>query len=76
MTTTTTPPSPEKPIGKTTRKPGRSRGREVQNRKSAKPIKRILDRDTGEFVGWLYEWNTGTLAPMWTGKVCENVVYV
>lgn len=34
----------------------------------AHAIKRILDRETGEIVGWLYLWNTGELVPRWKGN--------
>tara|TARA_R100001369_G_scaffold52398_2_gene79209 strand:+ start:5837 stop:6109 length:273 start_codon:yes stop_codon:yes gene_type:complete len=53
-----------------------ARKREVECRQSATPVKRIVDRDTGAHVGWLYEWNTGKLVPMWVGNPCENVAYV
>ena len=49
-------------------------GREVSRRKHARPIKRILDRNTGEVVGWLYQWDTGALSPMWKNKVCEDYI--
>lgn len=49
--------------------------REVESRQSAAPVQRIINRDTGELVGWLYEWNTGKLVPMWTGNPCDNVEY-
>lgn len=61
---TSTPPIVDKP-----------RGREVQSRKSADPCMRILERDTGRHVGWLYKWNTGAVVPMWIGKAFENVIY-
>jgi hypothetical protein len=41
----------------------------------AHPIKRILDRKSRNIVGWLYEWNTGQIAPMWKDKPCEDVIY-
>lgn len=47
-----------------------------KEKKHAKPIKRILDRKTRELVGWLYQWNTGHLAPMWKDGPRENVEYV
>ncbi len=31
----------------------------------AHAIKRIWDQETGELVGWLYQWNTGELVPRW-----------
>ncbi len=44
-------------------------------RDQACPIKRVLDAESREVVGWLYQWNTGHLAVMWKGERCENVVY-
>ena len=41
----------------------------------AKSVKRILDRQSGELVGWLYEWNTGDLVPRWKGEARSDVVY-
>lgn len=41
----------------------------------AEPVKRILDRSTREVVGWLYEWNTGSLVPMWKCGRKSDVVY-
>lgn len=41
----------------------------------ARAVKRIFDRKTGELVGWLYEWNTGSLVPRWKSEACEDVVY-
>jgi len=41
----------------------------------AHAVKRILDRQSGELVGWLYEWNTGELVPRWKTKVKKDVVY-
>jgi hypothetical protein len=41
----------------------------------AHPVKRILDRKSRNIVGWLYEWNTGQIAPMWKDKPCEDVIY-
>lgn len=49
--------------------------REVNKRRHARPIKRILDRKTRKVVGWLYEWNTGALVPMWRSEVYEDVIY-
>ncbi len=43
-------------------------------REQAGPIKRVLDADSREVVGWLYQWNTGHHAVMWKGERCENVV--
>ncbi|MEO1140606.1 MAG: hypothetical protein AAFW87_14265 [Pseudomonadota bacterium] len=41
----------------------------------ARAVKRIFDRETGELVGWLYEWNTGSLVPRWKSEAREDVVY-
>lgn len=41
----------------------------------AHAVKRILDRQSGELVGWLYEWNTGELVPRWKTKIQKDVVY-
>jgi hypothetical protein len=39
-------------------------------------VKRILDRETGALVGWLYEWNTGELVPRWKSGAQSEVVFV
>jgi len=41
----------------------------------AHAVKRILDRETGVLVGWLYEWNTGEFVPRWKTKAKTDVVY-
>jgi len=41
----------------------------------ATPIKRILDRNSRELVGWLYEWNTGAHVPMWVDGRKSDVIY-
>lgn len=41
----------------------------------ARAVKRILDRQSGELVGWLYEWNTGALVPRWKAEAHEDVIY-
>ena len=46
-----------------------------KTRLSAQPIKKILDQDTGELVGWLYAWNTGEREPMWCDGAKTNVRY-
>lgn len=52
----------------------RQRDREMRSVSSepvrlyAHAIERILDRETGEIVGWLYLWNTGELVPRWKGN--------
>lgn len=53
---------------KTTRK-------ESKQRQTAEPIKFILDRETRAVVGWLYQWNTGALVPMWKDGKRQNVIY-
>ena len=45
-----------------------------KKRLEAEPIKRILDAKTREVVGWLYQWNTGALAPMWKDGRKTNVI--
>lgn len=42
----------------------------------ARAVKRIFDRESGELVGWLYEWNTGSLVPRWKAEAHEDVIYV
>ena len=41
----------------------------------ARAVKRIFDRETGQLVGWLYEWNTGSLVPRWKSEAREDVIY-
>ena len=41
----------------------------------AHAVNRILDRETGELVGWLYKWNTGELVPRWKDEAKSDVVY-
>lgn len=48
----------------------------VPKRTHAKPVKRIFDRQNGEFVGWLYEWNTGALVPRWKNDAREHVIFI
>ena len=42
----------------------------------ARAVKRILDRQSGTLVGWLYEWNTGELVPRWKAEAKSDVIYV
>lgn len=35
----------------------------------------ILDQDSREVVGWLYEWNTGERELMWKNGQREDVIY-
>ena len=46
-----------------------------KKRLEAKAIVRILDPKTNEVVGWLYQWNTGALVPMWKDGPKTDVVY-
>ncbi len=47
----------------------------TRRRRQARPVKRIIDKKTRQVVGWLYQWDSGHLAPMWKAGRCENVVY-
>ena len=47
----------------------------VKNRLEAQPIIRILDRQSRDVVGWLYEWNTGEFVPMWKQGRQEDVIF-
>jgi hypothetical protein len=61
------------------RVPRRAKRRRVApkgpERLHAHAVSRILDRETGELVGWLYEWNTGEVVPRWIDKAKSDVVY-
>ena len=46
-----------------------------KRRLHATPIKRILDRNSREVVGWLYEWNTGAQVPMWNDGRKTDILY-
>lgn len=46
-----------------------------QRRLEAKAIARIIDAETREVVGWLYEWNTGARVPCWKDERRDNVIY-
>ncbi len=46
-----------------------------EDRLEAKAIGRILDRQSREVVGWIYEWNTGERGQMWTTSYRDDVVY-
>lgn len=41
----------------------------------ASPVLRILSHDTGDTVGFLYEWNNGARQPMWLNGRVRNVDY-
>lgn len=47
----------------------------LPNRLHARAVKRIFDRQTGDLVGWLYEWNTGALVPRWKSEAHEDVYF-
>lgn len=49
--------------------------RQETKRLHAQAVKRILDPETRELVGWLYQWNTGELSTRWKSKPCKHVVY-
>ena len=53
----------------------RRRSNNQPGRLHAQAIRRILDRKTGEVVGWLYEWNTGERVPRWKGKAHKDIAY-
>ena len=38
------------------------------NRLQAQASERIVDPDTGETVGWIYQWNTGEICPRWKSE--------
>ncbi len=40
----------------------------------ARPVGRIRDQDTSEYVGWVYEWNNGERGTTWNSGKRENVV--
>lgn len=46
-----------------------------KERLHAKAVQRIYDRQTGEHVGWIYEWNNGDLVPRWSAAPRGDVVY-
>lgn len=46
-----------------------------EERLHAHAVKGIYDRQTGEHVGWLYEWNNGDLVPRWSAAPHDDVVY-
>ena len=46
-----------------------------EGRSQAQAIKRIFDSKTGELVGWLYQWNTGSLVPRWKSEIHTDVFF-
>lgn len=41
-----------------------------------KAVARILDANTRDIVGYLYEWNTGARTPKWKDDIVrEDVIY-
>ncbi|MEM6410634.1 MAG: hypothetical protein AAF683_03765 [Pseudomonadota bacterium] len=44
-------------------------------RLQARAIKRIRDSETGELVGWLYQWNTGAHSLRWKSEPRKKVIY-
>ena len=48
---------------------------EIKMKLEARAIKRILDRQSGNVVGWLYVWNTGEREPLWKDERCQDVIY-
>lgn len=44
-------------------------------KREAMAIKRILDAETREIVGWLFEWNNGVQAPFWKNGPKANIIY-
>lgn len=48
---------------------------ELNDKAQAHPIRRVLDQNSRDVVGWLYRWNTGHLAVMWKNERCDNVIY-
>ncbi len=47
----------------------------IRARLHATPILRILDRCTGDLVGWVYEWNNGERCNAWMHGKHDDVVY-
>lgn len=41
----------------------------------ARAIQRIVDQNSREVVGWVYEWNTGERGKTWKNGRRANVVY-
>lgn len=47
-----------------------------KQRKHAEPVKRVIDTQSKQLVGWLYQWNTGHFAVLWLGEKRTDVEYV
>jgi hypothetical protein len=63
-------------VGKATR-PGASKDKMkvTEGQSEAHAIKRIFDCKTGELVGWLYQWNTGSHVPRWKSEIHTDIFY-
>ena len=46
-----------------------------KTRLTGEPIMRILCKNTGNLVGYLYQWNTGDLQPAWLNNAMAEVRY-
>lgn len=64
-------------LGSTTTGPSRGLAPKssTEPRLFARPVLRILSRETGDTVGYLYEWNTGDRQPMWTDGRVGSIEY-
>ena len=49
--------------------------RNTPKRLYARAIKRIHDSKSGDLVGWLCEWNTGSVVPPWIAGARKDVYY-
>jgi len=46
-----------------------------KTRLTGEPIMRILCKNTGNLVGYLYQWNNGDLQPAWLNNTMVEVRY-
>ena len=46
----------------------------LAKRDEAEPVQELLDAQTLELVGWVYQWNTGEFAVMWMERRKANIV--
>lgn len=46
-----------------------------KTRLTGEPIMRILCKNTGNLVGYLYQWNNGDLQPAWLNNTMAEVRY-